>query len=162
MERTSMDHRPAGLGLDRVEPYTWTLFRVVVGVVMSAHGWMKLTSFDATVESFGQIGFGTPEAMVWLAIAGELLGGIGLILGAVTRVAALGVVSVMIVAIATVHAGHGLMAANNGFEYPLVLLVAALAFVARGSGPFGVDAWVRHVRSERGGHRVLRASGRAA
>jgi hypothetical protein len=48
------------------------------------------------------------------------------------------------VAIATVHFSHGLFARDNGFEYPLLLLVSCLFFVLRGAGAVSLDAlWSR-------------------
>ena len=78
--------------------------------------------------------------MVYLAIAGEFFGGLGLALGFLTRLAALGPVCTMLVAILTVHVGHGLLAKNGGFEYPLVLLLASAFFAINGAGAWSLDA----------------------
>jgi putative oxidoreductase len=82
----------------------------------------------------------SPQYLVYLAIAGELLGGAGLAVGLFTRVAALGPVCTMLVAILTVHLGHGLMAKDGGYEYPLVLLLVSAFFAFNGAGPVGLDA----------------------
>ena len=78
--------------------------------------------------------------MAPLAVAGELLGGLGLIVGLFTRVAAFGVMCVMVVAIATVHLHKGLLAEHGGFEYPLLLLATSLYFLVAGGGPVSLDA----------------------
>lgn len=126
-----------------------TLFRVVVGVIMAAHGLqtaMDPAQFQGHLE---QMGFPLPSLMTYLAIAGELFGGLGLAVGLLTPIAAFGVACTMIVAIATVHLKHGLFAANGGFEYPLLLLMSALWFMAAGAGPWSVDAIIRAARGAR-------------
>ena len=117
-----------------------TALRVVVGGVFAVHGWAKLTDIAGTAQSFQSLGMPAPQAMVYLAIAGELFGGVGLALGFLTRVAALGPVCTMLVAIITVHAGHGLLAKNGGFEYPMVLFFASAFFAVNGAGRLSVDA----------------------
>lgn len=126
-----------------------TILRVTVGIVMVSHGWKKLTDMQATVDSFAGMGMPAPDVMVWFAVAGEFLGGLGLLVGALTPLAGLGVMAVMLTAILVVHAGNGLFAENGGFEYPLVLLMAAFYFVVRGAGPVSVDALVRRGRASR-------------
>jgi len=127
---------------------TWalTLLRVTLGVVFAVHGWAKLTDVNGTAQSFASLGLPLPTLMVYLAVAGELLGGVGLILGLVARVAALGPVCTMAVAIATVHWGHGLLAKNGGMEYPLILLVASAFFAVNGAGALSLDAWFANPR----------------
>ena len=123
-----------------------TTLRVAVGVIMVAHGWQKLMDPEATTASFASMGIFVPELSVWLAIVGELFGGLGLLVGFSTRVAALGPVCVMLGAIVWVHLGNGLFATNGGFELPLVILLAALYFVFRGAGPISIDALAKRRR----------------
>ena len=66
--------------------------------------------------------------------------GLGLIFGLLTPIAAAGVAFTMLVAILSAHIQNGLLAKNNGFEYPLTLMMAALWLMMRGAGPFSVDA----------------------
>lgn len=119
---------------------TYTLLRVVVGVVMTAHGSQKLLDLAAFRAQVSQLGIPFPEIAAPLAMAGEFLGGLGLIVGLLTPIAALGVLATMIVAILSVHIGNGLFAQNGGFEYPLTLASAALCFLVNGAGPFSFDA----------------------
>ncbi|MEI9938949.1 MAG: DoxX family protein [Pseudomonadota bacterium] len=118
---------------------TLAALRVTVGAIMTAHGWAKLMDIAGTAQSFDQLGMPAPHALVYLAIAGELFGGLGLIAGFLTRVAALGPLCTMVVAILTVHASHGLFAKNGGFEYPLVLLLVSGVFAVSGGGRFSLD-----------------------
>jgi len=114
--------------------------RFVVGAILAVHGWAKLTDMAGTAQSFDQLGIPAPQALVYLAVAGELFGGLGLALGFLTRIAALGPLCTMVVAILTVHAGHGLLAKNGGLEYPLVLLVVSGFFAVNGAGRYSLDA----------------------
>ena len=121
---------------------TMTLLRVVVGVIMMVHGFQKLTDIDGFQAHVAQLGMPLPATFALLAIAAEFLGGLGLIVGLLTRVAAFGVFCTMAIAVFVVHWDNGLLASNKGFEYPLTLLCAALFFVASGAGPLSLDAWL--------------------
>jgi len=122
----------------RLEPLALTLLRVGTGVIMAAHGWQKVQSLPQTIEAFA--GMGIPKIGVYLAIAGELGGGLGLMLGLLTPLAAFGVFCTMAVAVLKVHLTNGLFAKDGGFEYPMTLGLVALFFIMRGSGPIGLDA----------------------
>ncbi len=123
----------------KMETVALTLFRVTVGVIMAVHGYDKLMNIDAVAQGFGGLGIPYPKIATYLAIAGELGGGLGLIFGLLTPIAAFGVLCVMAVAVTQVHWSHGLLAKNNGFEYPLTLFMAALFFIFHGAGPISLD-----------------------
>jgi putative oxidoreductase len=125
-----------------------TLLRVACGVIMATHGWLKLTDYPTWHAHVVDMGLPSPELLAPLAVAGELLGGLGLIVGLFTRLAAFGVMCVMAVAIATVHLQKGLLAQNGGFEYPLLILATSLFFLVAGGGPISLDAAL-HRRSYR-------------
>src|SRR5688572_3913941 len=110
-----------GPGKTVAEALGQTVLRIVVGVVMAAHGFQKLAEFGQWHAQVTKLGIPMPDIAAPLAIAAELLGGLGLIFGLGTRIAGFAVFCVMIVAIATVHLDHGLFAQGGGFEYPLVL-----------------------------------------
>jgi Predicted membrane protein len=122
----------------RLEPVALTLLRISTGIIMAAHGWQKFQNLDKTIEQFA--GMGVPKVATYLAVAGELLGGLGLIVGLLTPLAAFGVFCVMAVAILKVHLSNGLFAKDGGFEYPLTLAMVALYFIMRGGGPYSLDA----------------------
>lgn len=125
------------------------VFRVVLGVVMFAHGaqkvfgWFGGRGLDATFAFFG--GFGIPPALGVLAIAVEILGGPALILGLLSRVVALGIIANMLVAIFVVHGRFGLFMnwgntqAGEGIEFHLIAISLALGVLYYGSGPASVD-----------------------
>lgn len=124
----------------RAEETTVTLLRVTAGIIFMVHGAQKLADIPGTAQSFAGLGIPMPEYSVYLAIAGELLGGLGLLLGLLTRVAAFGPFCVMLVAIISAHLKNGLLAKDGGFEYPLVLGLVSLFFIAHGAGSFALDA----------------------
>lgn len=145
-------------------PLTLTALRVGVGGIMVVHGSMKLGDVPGWVDTVTSLGIPIPQVAAWLAIAGEVLGGAGLVVGLLTPIAALGVLATMLTAIFTVHLDHGLLADRGGFEYPLTIALVAAFFIARGAGPFSLDA-VLHGRARRptaqegaGGSRSIRTT----
>jgi putative oxidoreductase len=127
-----------------------TILRLVLGVVFFAHGaqktlgWFGGFGFSATMGFFTQQAH-IPAPLAFLAICAEFIGGIGLILGLLGRVAAFGIACNMIVAIAMVHWRFGLFAnwygnqKGEGIEYHLLAIAAALAIMIKGSGAFSID-----------------------
>lgn len=133
----------------RADAVTITALRVATGVILAAHGALKLFDLPGTVRGFAELGIPYPQYAAYFAVAGELLGGLGLIFGLLTRLAALGTWSTMAVAIGYVHFGHGLFAKNGGWEYPLVLALVSLFFVTHGAGPVSLDALFSRKRAAR-------------
>jgi len=127
-----------------------TILRLVLGVVFFAHGaqktlgWFGGFGFSATMGFFTQQAH-IPAPLAFLAICAEFLGGIGLILGLLGRVAAFGIACNMIVAVTMVHWRFGLFAnwygnqKGEGIEYHLLAIAAALAIMIKGSGAFSID-----------------------
>lgn len=135
---------------NRLEAASVVLLRVVLGVVFVVHGAMKLADVESTAHSFALVyDVPLPQLAVYLAIAGEFLGGLGLLMGLMTRLAAGSAAVTMVFAIAFVHAGRGLLSRNGGWEFPLTLLCASLFFVAHGGGALSVDRLWRRLRGQR-------------
>lgn len=125
--------------------YGITLLRVVVGILLMAHGSQKLFGFfggyglEGTGQYMASLGLTPGYLMALLSGSAEFFGGLALFLGLLARPAAL-VVSIMLaVAILTVHIHNGLFMANNGYEYGLALMAASLAILIEGGGRFSVD-----------------------
>jgi len=126
------------------------VLRVMLGVVMFPHGaqkvfgWFGGHGFSATMNSFTE-NMGIPWVLALLAVLAESLGAVALILGLLTRVAALGIGVVMVVATLMVHWQHGFFMnwfgnkQGEGFEYHLLALAIAAALVIRGGGLWSVD-----------------------
>jgi putative oxidoreductase len=122
-----------------------TVVRIIVGVLFMGHGLQKLAGWfgggghKATAEAFESMGLKPGEVNATAAGLSETVGGGLLALGALTPVGCALVTGTMAVAIDTVHGPNGLWAANNGYEYNLVLTTIAFGIAARGPGPFSVD-----------------------
>ncbi|HET7601962.1 MAG TPA: DoxX family protein [Gemmatimonadales bacterium] len=126
--------------------------RVVLGGLMMGHGAQKLFGWfgghglQATGGFFETLGFRPGRLFAGLAAGTEMLGGLLLLLGLFTPVAAALMISVMIVAAGSVHWKGGLFAATNGIEVPLLYAVGALAIGLAGAGRFSLDALLGTVR----------------
>lgn len=129
--------------------YTLAWLRVVLAIVMFAHGaqkvlgWSGGQGYDATLSGF--VTMGIPEPLAIVAIATEFFGAIALAIGLLARVAALGIAIEMIVAVALVHLPYGFFMnwtgaqAGEGFEYHILLIAMAAPIVVRGAGALSVD-----------------------
>ena len=113
------------------------LLRIHFGVILLAHGWLKVSIFtvDGTVNYFASIGL--PAVIAYLVIFGELVGGLAIILGIQTRLASLFTVPIVLGA-AIVNSGNGWLHSANGggWEYAASLTVIAVAITLMGSGNF--------------------------
>jgi putative oxidoreductase len=127
-----------------------TLLRLTLGVIFFAHGAQKVLGLFGGYGYSGTMNFfthqmGIPAPFAFLAIMAEFLGGIGLILGFLGRIAAFGILCNMIVAICLAHYRFGFFMnwtgakKGEGFEYHLLAMAIALAILIRGSGAASVD-----------------------
>ena len=127
--------------------------RVVLGIVFFAHGAQKLLGWFGGPGFSGTMGFFAgylhiPAPLALLAIAAEFFGGLGLILGFLTRIAAFGIAMNMVVAIAMVHRAFGFFMnwtgtqKGEGFEYHLLALAVTAFLMIRGAGAFSVDRMI--------------------
>jgi len=126
------------------------ILRLVLGAVFFAHGAQKTLGWFGGYGFSGSMGFFTqamhiPAPLAFLAICAEFLGGIGLIVGLLGRVAAFGIACNMLVAVVMVHWHFGFFAnwfgnqKGEGVEYHLLALAMALAIMIKGSGAFSID-----------------------
>ena len=138
--------RRLAISSSRLQALTIALLRVVVGVIFVVHGAVKLSNIEGTARHFDVYGLPMPTASVYLAIAAEFVGGLALLVGLLTRWAALGTACTMVIAIAFVHVGRGLLSRNGGWEFPLTLLCVSLFFVAHGAGALSIDELLKKVR----------------
>lgn len=126
-----------------------TTLRVVLGVVFLAHGCQKMLGWFGGYGFHGTMGFfthmGMPAPVAFLIICTEFFGGLGLIVGLLTRIAALGIDGLMIGAIFMVHLQNGFFMnwfgtqKGEGFEYHLLAIAMAAALLMRGAGAFSLD-----------------------
>jgi putative oxidoreductase len=122
------------------------LARVVLGLIMAAHGAQKLFGWfggyglNATGEFFVQLGFTRGRFFATAASAGEIASGLLVALGFLGPVGPALMIAIMIVAAITVHWEHGLFATSNGIELPLLYATGALGIALAGPGPYSLDA----------------------
>ncbi len=128
-----------------------TVVRVVLGVIFFAHGSQKVLGWFGGYGLKGTTGWlasiGLPLPVAYAVCFFEFLGGIGLILGLLTRLAALAVIVVMVGAIAKVHWRNGFFinwdlapGKGHGLEANLAFLAMAVACLIAGGGALSVDA----------------------
>jgi putative oxidoreductase len=129
--------------LDRLQPLALLVLRFVLGAIMIAHGYGKVFGGMPRVVHMVS-GLGIPGWMAYLAAAAEFGGGILLVLGLITRIAAAAVLIDMLVAIAKVHFKNGLVG-QGGYEFPLALAGIAFSLIFFGAGPLALD----HIRGAR-------------
>jgi putative oxidoreductase len=123
--------------------------RIALGIVILPHGLQKLlglfggAGFSGTVEFF--VSSGIPAFIAILIIIGESFGAIGLIVGFLSRLAALGITIIMLGAIVTVHLQNGFFMnwagtqAGEGFEFHLLAVGLGLIVLIKGGGIWSVD-----------------------
>lgn len=120
--------------------------RLVFGLAMSAHGAQKLFGWfggyglNATGEFFIQLGFRPGRVLAVVASATEILGGLLLASGFLGPIGPALIVSVMLVAVVTVHWDNGFFASRNGIELPLLFAAVAVVLAFTGPGGYSLDA----------------------
>ena len=145
---------------------TLTLARLILGIVFFAHGAQKMLGWFGGYGFKGTMGFFTqqmhiPAVFAFLAICAEFFGGLGLIVGLLSRVAAFGIICNMLVAVATVHAQNGFFMnwtgqqKGEGFEFHLLALALLVVVLVKGAGALSID------RALAGGNQQQKAPARA-
>jgi putative oxidoreductase len=120
--------------------------RLVLGLLMSAHGAQKLFGWfgghglDGTAGFFESLGFHPGKLFATVAAGTELVSGLLVVLGLLGPVGPALMISVMIVAIFSVHWKNGVFAQSNGIEVPLLFATGAFALALTGPGSFSLDA----------------------
>lgn len=116
--------------------------RVLLGVILIAHGWDKfsITGLEGITGFFDSIG--VPAASIAAPVVGavELIGGIMILLGAFTRIVAVIVALVMLGAAVFAHISFGIFVANGGWELVGAIGAGMLALFAVGAGAWSIDA----------------------
>jgi putative oxidoreductase len=128
---------------------TLAIARLVLGIVFFIHGaqltlgWFGGYGFSGTMHAFTQMGI--PTVFAALAILSQFLGGLGLIVGLLGRIAAFGIAADMLVAIFKVHLPVGFFMnwygaqKGEGYEYHLLVLALCLLIMVKGSGALSID-----------------------
>ncbi len=135
------------------EEWGYLILRVMLGIVIFPHGAQKLLGwfgghgFDGTMEFFtGKLG--VPMVIAFIIIIGESLGSLGLIVGFMTRLCAVGVLCIMSGAIVIAHWSNGFFMnwfgnqKGEGFEYHLLAIGICLPLILYGGGKLSVDGFI--------------------
>jgi putative oxidoreductase len=114
--------------------------RIVVGIIFLVHGLQKVgMGIEGTAGFLTSLGLPFATVLAVLLIIGEVVGGIALILGVMTRFwAAVGVI-ISLVALFSVHFAKGFLASNGGYEFILLIGAVMLSLVVMGAGKYSVD-----------------------
>lgn len=151
----SDDTKPASGGIKGTlfgtrKDFAPLVLRLVLAVVIFPHGAQKVLGWFGGYGWDGTMGYltgtiGLPTAIAALVILIEFLGPIALLLGLCTRLAALGIIAVMVGAVRTVHQANGFFMnwsgkqAGEGFEYHLLAIAIGVALLLLGAGALSVD-----------------------
>lgn len=132
---------------DKSDPAMLAL-RMLLGAVFIAHGSQKLFGWfggyglSGTGQWMASIGLEPGWLMALLAGSGEFFGGLALLLGLLTRPAALVTAFTMLVALFVAHWANGFFIGNNGYEYALTLAVASVVLLLQGAGKYSLDHYL--------------------
>jgi len=125
--------------------YSPLALRIPIGIIFIAHGTQKLFGWfggyglEGTGGWMESIGLAPGFIMALMAGSSEFFGGLFILLGLLTRPAAIALSFTMVVAIFSVHFANGLFMSNNGYEFALALLAASLSLAFTGAGKLAVD-----------------------
>lgn len=128
--------------LDRLQPFGVLIMRLALGAIMLAHGYQKVVPhghLHGWVEAVMHMGF--PAWLAYVSAFTEFIGGILLILGLITRLAALFVFINMCFAVSSKHLTWHNLTTPNGFALPMACAALALMLVFSGAGWLGLDRW---------------------
>lgn len=135
--------------------FAWAplVIRLALGAIFIAHGAQKLfgvfggQGIDGVAEMTTGMGFRPAILWAWMLSLTEFFGGLAVLVGLLTRLAALGIFTVMAVAVATVHGRQGFFL-PGGFEFNLALMAMALSLVISGAGRISLDWYLRTWRDK--------------
>jgi putative oxidoreductase len=125
------------------------VLRVVAGLTLSAHGaqkvfgWFGGAGLTKTMAGYQNMGLRPGWLWATLAVLGEIGGGLSVAFGFLTPLGAAGMVGAMVMAIFKVSWRNGFWNTNRGYEYPLLLLAAAVTLGLTGAGAYSLDALAR-------------------
>ncbi len=124
------------------QPVTEPLIRLVAGGSLAVHGYTILGNVAGAAKFFESVGF--VNGVFWAYVVGamELVCGLCLAIGLLTRLVAAPIIGFLVIAIVTVHGPLGFAWENRGYEYPLFWAIVVFHFLVRGGGQWSLDAMI--------------------
>jgi putative oxidoreductase len=122
------------------------ILRVVVGLIVAAHGFQKLLGWwggpgmKGWVGAMNRMRIRPAVPWAWMSVLAEVFGGLGLAVGLLTPLPSLAIGASMLVAIALVHWPRGFWSTKGGYEFNLSILAAIAAIALAGPGAYSLDA----------------------
>lgn len=118
------------------------VLRIALGSLFFMHGWQKLTmiGLPGVTGFLGSLGFPAPALFAVILMAIEILGGLAIILGLWTHLAAKLGALVALAAFFLVHIKNGYFVTNNGIEFIVLIFAASFSLMMTGAGKYSLDA----------------------
>jgi putative oxidoreductase len=123
-----------------LEPLSYPLIRFVAGAMMVPHGYAKVFGgIEGTAKFFASVGLEPALILAWYVGLLELVGGVCVAFGFLTRFMSAQLVGLLAVATFYIHLPSGFLWVKGGFEYPLFWMVIMIAITIQGGGKLSVD-----------------------
>ena len=125
---------------DALEPLAYPLIRFIAGVMMIPHGYAKVFGgIEGTTKFFASVGLEPALILAWYVGLLELVGGICVALGLLTRLMSAQMIGLLAVATFYIHLPSGFIWVKGGFEYPLFWMVVMVAITIKGGEKLSLD-----------------------
>ena len=126
-------------GTGKIRDIPLLLFRLILAVGFYEPAMMKVKNLSGVAEWFGSMNYPLPMISASISMVTEVSGIILLILGLGSRLIAMPMMFIMVIATFTVHISNGFAAGDNGFEIPLYYFLMLFSLVVYGSGKYSLD-----------------------
>ena len=125
---------------DLLEPLTYPMIRFVAGVMMIPHGYGKVFGgIEGTTKFFASAGLEPAFLLAWYYGLLELIGGICVAFGFLTRLMSVQLVGLLAVATFYIHLPSGFLWVKGGYEYPLFWMIVMIAITIQGGAKLSID-----------------------
>lgn len=129
-------------GAGKLRDFALLLFRLALAYGFYEPAMMKVKNPAGVAQWFDSMNYPLPVISAWLSLVTEVGGVVLLVVGLGSRIIALPMMFIMVVATFTVHISNGFPAGDNGFEIPLYYFLMLLSLVAFGSGKYSLDGLI--------------------
>jgi putative oxidoreductase len=125
---------------DLLEPLTYPMIRFIAGVMMIPHGYGKVFGgIEGTTKFFASAGLEPAFLLAWYVGLLELIGGICVAFGFLTRLMSVQLVGLLAVATFYIHLPSGFLWVKGGYEYPLFWMIVMIAITIQGGAKLSID-----------------------